>query len=87
MYKPNDGAMPGEHKITVAKLDTSKVVQGEMSAADPGEAYSKAMMQAASQPKGGAKDELPQIYGDFNTTPLKETVSEKGPNIFTLQLK
>lgn len=87
MYEPNDGAMAGEHKITVIKLDTSNVVKGEMSASDPGEAYSKAMMQAASAPKGGVKDELPTIYGDMNTTPLKETVSAKGPNTFTLQLK
>ncbi len=87
MFEPNDGAVPGEHKITVIKLDTSNVVKGEMSASDPGEAYSKAMSQAASAPKGGAKDELPTIYGDMNTTPLKETVSESGPNVFTLQLK
>ena len=87
MFNPNDGAMPGEHKITVVKLDTSNVVKGEMSAGDPGEAYAKAMTQAASTPRGGVKDELPSIYGDMNTTPLKETVSATGPNTFTLQLK
>jgi hypothetical protein len=87
MYTPNDGAMVGEHKITVIKLDTSKLVQGNMSAEDPGDAYSKAMAQASSGPTGGLKAELPQIYGDFTTTPLKETVSSTGPNIFTLQLK
>ncbi|HUP81194.1 MAG TPA: hypothetical protein VM260_21770 [Pirellula sp.] len=87
MYEPNDGAIPGDHKITVIKLDTSNVVKGEMSASDPGEAYSKAMAQAATGPRGGAKDELPTIYGEFDKTPLKETVSATGPNVFTLQLK
>ncbi len=87
MYYPNDGAVVGNHKITVVKLDTSKVVQGEMNAADPGEAYTRAMTMATKDPKMGAKDELPAVYGKSETTPLKETVTEKGPNIFTLQLK
>lgn len=87
-YQPNDGAIVGSHKITVAKLDTSKVpTQGNISAEDPGEAYSKAMMMASRDPKMGAKDELPAIYGDMAQTPLTEQVTEAGPNIFTLQLK
>lgn len=88
MYDPSDGAIIGKHKITVIKLDTSKVVnQGPMDASDPGEAYTKAMTLAAKDPNMGAKDELPAAYSKPETTPLQETVTEKGPNIFTLQLK
>ena len=87
MYNPNDGAIVGNHKITVIKMDTSKVIQGEMNAEDPGEAYTRAMTMAAKDPKMGAKDELPSIYGKTETTPLQEAVTEKGPNVFTLQLK
>ena len=87
-YEPNDGAVVGTHKITVTKLDTkNQPAQGNASAENPDEAYAKAMAMASRDPKMGAKDELPTIYGDMAKTPLKETVTEAGPNIFTLQLK
>lgn len=88
MYEPNDGAVVGNHKITVVKLDTSKQMKTEnMSAEDPGEAYTRAMTMATRDPKMGAKDELPPAYATPETTPLKEEVTAAGPNIFTLQLK
>ncbi len=87
MYDPNDGAIVGNHKITVIKLDTSKVIKGDMNAGDPGDAYTRAMTMAAKDPKMGAKDELPVVYSKPETTTLQETVTAKGPNVFTLQLK
>lgn len=87
MYEPGDGAIVGKHKVTVVKLDTSKVEKESMSAEDPGAAYTRAMTQAAKDPKMGAKDELPATYGKNETTPLEETVTQAGPNVFTLQLK
>lgn len=87
MYDPNDGAIIGNHKITVTKLDTSNVIKGDMNAGDPGDAYTRAMTMAAKDPKMGAKDELPAAYSKSETTTLQETVTEKGPNVFTLQLK
>ncbi len=45
------------------------------------------MTMATKDPKMGAKDELPPVYGKPETTTLQEAVTEKGPNVFTLQLK
>ncbi len=94
-YTANDGAIPGNHTVTVVKLDKG-AVQGADAAqdgnanADPeagGAAYAKAMALAAKDAKQGAKDMLPPIYADPTRSPLKQTVSESGANNFTIELK
>ncbi len=37
------------------------------------------MTMATKDPKMGAKDELPAVYGKSETTPLKETVHRERP--------
>jgi hypothetical protein len=88
MFSANDGAIPGENKVVV-----SKVTAG---ADPPSKADTEAMLNdptaLTSMATGGGaggeapKSELPAKYGDQSRTPLKETVSQSGPNQFVIQL-
>jgi hypothetical protein len=73
-----DGAMPGQHKITVTKNKVAGAVpSGAMS------------MEQALQSGGGAMAEqnsLPRIYANAGSTPLTETVSKENVNDFTVVL-
>ena len=85
--KPNDGAVPGEHVVTVSKVTGGAQTSNEDMTAmldDP----SKLAQASDKQNKSKAvpKALLPAKYAHAKTTPLKETVTEDGPNEFVLQL-
>jgi hypothetical protein len=92
-YEPNDGAIPGKHTVTVTKTEQGSDLMettDRNANADPeaaGDAYAKSMARAAKDPKQGAKDLLPAVYSSPNTSPLRETVNETGPNEISIQLK
>ncbi len=81
-YKSNDGAIPGENKIAVAKptAGTMPATAGDFSAD-----YGKAMMEAQAKKKTTNTD-IPGKYTDMKTTPLKRNVDDKGPNVIDLDL-
>lgn len=84
-FELNDGAVPGEHKITVTKVEGESQPAGDMEAMleDP-----NAMAQMGGEDQdankdgksAGPKNLLPEKYSNFNSTPLKETVAEEKNN-------
>lgn len=88
MFSANDGALPGENKITVSKVTggdaPSSQVDQERLLNDP--AALASMSTGGAPAPEGPKSELPEKYGDLKRSTLKETVSESEPNQFVLQL-
>lgn len=86
-FDTNDGAVPGEHKVTILKPneEAAGAGGGEMDPSDPGEAYGQAMEQAKTQTPQEIT-QLPQEYADPETTPLTRTVAPEPPNEFTFEL-
>lgn len=84
MFKLNDGAIPGENVITVAKIEAgSTPVTNSMTPPDPKELAKRAEMLESGK---GPKSLIPEKYSSGATTPLKEVVAESGENSFVLQL-
>jgi hypothetical protein len=84
-FKPGDGALPGEYKITVQVLEGDKSNQSQ----DPTQMDDKARAAffARMNPAGRAKEEMrrrkapkvvPEVYSDLKRTPLKCTVPVDG---------
>lgn len=92
-FDSGDGAVAGEHTITVIKADgsgngsASGPIEYDAASGDASEAYD-AMMKAAANPASDSADAslLPEKYAKQDTTTLRETVSPEGPNEFTLEL-
>src|SRR5258708_28921101 len=83
----NDGAVAGDHKITVVVAENTKGAVDTSAMMDPSkmaESYNKTA-QAAEFGKGKATN-LPAKYASMTTTPLKETVKAEGTNNFILEL-
>ena len=89
-FDVNDGALPGEHKIVVIKetanaapktVDTSMLDDPSKMASQ----YNDDMKKKESEEKK-MSSLLPLKYASLETTPLKETVTEAGPNQFVLTL-
>ena len=80
-FNTNDGAQLGAHKVTV----TAAVASGatEPAVYDPSNADAAQFEMAETK----SENAIPAIYASPATTPLKQTVSEAGPNEFTLELE
>jgi hypothetical protein len=74
-YEPNDGAIPGEYTVTIAKVESAPESSG-----DPGREPPKV---SATPPKSL----IPKKYADPKDSELKETVTPGAPNEFTFELK
>ncbi len=86
-FDSNDGAIPGEHQVTVLKVKSNVVVSGDTSL--NGDGYAKAMEAAHAAQKSGkpvVAFELPAKYADPKTSGLKKTISDRGPNTIDLDL-
>jgi hypothetical protein len=84
-FKPDDGALPGEYKITVSYIEPDKSAEH----GDPETMDNKAKMAMFTRmsPEGRAKEEtrqkkahkvVPEVYTDSGRTPLKCTVPVDG---------
>ena len=88
-FEINEGAVIGEHKITVVKDDPAKSAAapvGPAAGADPSQLtqqYTKAM---ADPSFGKPASLLPVKYATLQDTTLHETVTAEGPNQFVLTL-
>jgi hypothetical protein len=89
-FGANDGAIVGQHSITVVKV----VGEATQAPSNPREMMGRpgAMADTYQQRLGnqgnieGPKSELPEKYAKAETSGLKETVTAEGPNKFVLQL-
>jgi hypothetical protein len=90
-FAANDGAVAGDHKITVAKEDAPAQATGTAGGGPPSEEdRSPAKMvqqyQKAKEERKDTKALVPAKYSSMQSTPLKETVKADGTNLFVLQL-
>ncbi|QEG38224.1 carboxypeptidase-like regulatory domain-containing protein [Roseimaritima ulvae] len=86
-FSTNDGALPGEYNVTIAKSEP-KADMGEVDAENPGESYEQ-MMAAASSGSMAAmeKNSLPEKYSDASQSGLKRSVVEGQENKFDFDLE
>lgn len=87
-FGANDGAIPGDHKITVTKVEQGETAAPpDPSSSDPAaltQSYTEVMQVGGGS--AGPNNLLPQKYASQTTSPLNETVTLDGPNQFVLQL-
>ena len=88
MFRANDGAMVGPNTVLVTKPNPAAAGPASTSPANipPDPAKLAEIMQTTNVKKKVAKSLIPEKYGSPASSPLKETVTEKGPNTFVLQL-
>jgi len=85
-FEDFDGAMIGEHKVSVAKVQGDAALDNA-DAEDPSAAYGAGMDAAMSGDTDAIlKNELDPKYGDFETSGLTRTVKE-GTNEFEIKLE
>jgi hypothetical protein len=86
-FDPGDGALVGEHRVSVAKVKGAAELSSA-SAADPSAAYGAGMAAAASGKMATLqKNELPVKFANPASSGLTATVSKEGPNEFKFDLK
>ena len=87
MYEPLDGAMPGENRITVVKVEPGGTAP-RMTPEEMAKGSASALVQMAQQGKATSdrpKPIIPVKYGSTTSSPLKDNVSASN-NVFPLQL-
>lgn len=82
-FNTNDGAVIGEHAVTVSKLKGPP--PPALTVDTTGPEYTKAMEAAAKAP--AAETGLPEKYADPEKSGLKNTVTSEGPNDFKIELQ
>lgn len=82
-FNTNDGAQPGAYKVTVTKAGKGGAATSAEAVYDPGSTDTSQFEMAADD----SKNALPGSYASPATTPLKQTVTEAGPNDFTLEIE
>lgn len=87
MFDPNDGAIPGEHTITVVKVEAGAEPASTTDAMlnDPTAMAGMAAEGGAGGPKA-PESLIPEKYSKKESSPLKETVSADAENKFIFQL-
>jgi hypothetical protein len=86
--KPNDGAVPGDYVVTVAKSDGGT----EVATYDPSKGgelspdYIKQMQATMKPKKDPVKGSLPAKYASVKDSGLIRTVTASGPNEFDFDL-
>ncbi len=85
--KPNDGAVPGDYVVTVAKSGAEATVMSYDPTKSGGMSpeYIASMKNAAKPPKE-AKGALPAKYASIKDSGLIRTVTASGPNDFDFDL-
>jgi hypothetical protein len=93
-FAPSDGAVPGQYRVKITKFSTPPapkqaltpgvITSGDLPAdyAPPAESAG-----AAGGAASGPKNLLPAKYADDQTSALRATVSESGPNRFDFDLQ
>lgn len=89
-FESNDGAVPGDYKIRVAKFDRPQDVEADAPSSetvdDSGLVEMPADYEGAEEgPAGEPKNLLPEKYNNTSNTPLQYTVTE-GENTYDIEL-
>jgi hypothetical protein len=92
-YKPNDGALPGEYRVVVTKIDEVppadlRDLPAEMSAEEiMKKVVPRVMAKMAQHKKVNKPMPFPKIYGDAKRSPLKCSVPVDGKVTLPLDSK
>ena len=93
-FEPGDGAMPGEHRVTVSKVEAEgREVMQIQNPQDSNEIYSKFFQPGVDPAKrakalsGRAKETLPQRYAGYDTSGLSVRVEKGQDNDFVFHLE
>ena len=91
MFRPSDGAIPGQYNVAISKPDAAAVVAdtpppGQIASGELPADYAPPIEGA--RPAGGAKkSEIPAKYSNSQTSALRATVSDSAANHFDFDLK
>lgn len=83
-FSSNDGAVAGEHKVAVLKYEQPSATTP--AANTESQAYVPPAMGESTEPKA-AKSDLPEKYGNQETSGLTATVKAEGANVVNLDLE
>lgn len=83
-FSANDGAVEGQHTVTVMKLEAGPEAAPAADIDSP--EYVPPGFGQSTEPKP-PKSELPEKYADHATSELTATVKPEGPNQVNLELK
>jgi len=94
MFRPNDGAIPGQYKVSISKFDveppkTSALVPGQINSGDLPAEYSPPAASGGTAGAGttGPKNSLPAKFANADSSGLRAMVDAKGDNSFDFDLK
>jgi hypothetical protein len=83
-FNTNDGAQPGPYKVTILMVAKNGASTDKVAVYDPSSAdMSQFEMPMSDEPESA----IPAIYASPASTPLKQTVTESGPNDFKLEIE
>ena len=86
-FSAGDGAVAGDHKVTVTKTDRPVVdAKSDGSVADTGDEPEEQQGRNGSKKGGEPENLLPEKYASPETSGLTATVSESGENKFDFQI-
>ena len=90
--RTNDGAAPGEYKVTVTKEQAAELVEIDLSKGPQGMAAEFAekrpeARKKMAQARRNAPALVPRIYADSTRTPLKQVVPPEGTILLELSSK
>ncbi len=94
MFGPNDGAIPGQYKVSISKFDveppkTTGMVAGQINSGDLPAEYSPPAAGGGTAGAGstGPKNSLPAKFANYDSSGLRAMVDAKGKNSFDFDLK
>lgn len=83
-FNANDGAVEGQHAVTVMKLEAGPEAAAVADIESP--EYVPPAFGQSTEPKP-PKSELPEKYADLATSELTATIKPDGPNVVNLKLE
>ena len=86
LFGANDGAIAGENTITVTKAATGEKPVSNLDMLNNPGALANSSAARGTGAQEAPKNLIPEKYSNQETSILRETVTEKGPNKFVLQL-
>lgn len=91
MFQPNDGAVPGQYRVAISKMPPVEVAKttlppGQIASGDLPDNYAPPV-EAVRKSSGSTKSDIPAKYSNDQSSGLRATVTEAGPNNFDFDLK
>ena len=91
MFRPSDGAIPGQYRVAVSKVSAEDIVTdalpaGQLASGDLPDDYAPPVDTGQAMPKA-TKSEIPEKYSNDKTSGLRATVTASDSNHFEFDLE